>query len=227
MVRGITLVSPYKAPSKGAPKAQATMHCDRHGVPHCRGCGEGTDQVTFFLEPRQGPKRQATPDPALHSAPPRRTQECLGVQEKSCLVDPMRLLPVWRTHPAYSEARTRHQALERNHYEARSRANAKPRHFETRSKRISRRGAVMRLNIYAIIAWMKAALINGWLGTPVLNPELARDADRQRRAGRKTKYEYVQHRVRLARLRNGDVGGGRLPHRTRGKPPPRRAPTRA
>ena len=123
----------------------------------------------------------------------------------------MRLLPVWRTHPAYSEARTRHQALERNHYEARSRANAKPRHFETRSKRISRRGAVMRLNIYAIIAWIKAALINGWLGTPVLNPELARDADRQRRAARKTKYEYVQHRVRLARLRNGDIGGGRLP----------------
>ena len=36
----------------------------------------------------------------------------------------------------------------------------------------------MRMNIYAIIAWMKAALINGWLGTPVLNPEFARDADR-------------------------------------------------
>jgi hypothetical protein len=127
----------------------------------------------------------------------------------------MRLLPVWRTHPAYSEARTRHQALERNHYEARSRANAKARHFETRSKRISLRGAVLRMNIYGIIAWLKAALIYGWLGTPVLNPELARDADRQRRAGRKTKYEFVQHNVRLARLRAGDVGGGRVPHRAR------------
>jgi hypothetical protein len=226
VLRGITLVSPYKAPSKAAAKAQATLHCDRHGVPHCRGCGEGTDQVTFFLEPAKG--RNGKPRPILRykcAAP--QNQECLGVQEKICLVDPTRLLPVWRTHPAYSEARTRHQALERNHYEARSRANAKPRHFETRSKRISRRGAVMRLNIYAIIAWMKAALINGWLGTPVLNPELARDADRQRRARRKTKYDFVQHRVRLARLRNGDIGGGRLPHRTRGKPPPRRAPTSA
>lgn len=85
----------------------------------------------------------------------------------------------------------------------------------------------MRLNIYGIIAWLKAARINGWLGTPVLNPELARDAGRQRRASRKTKYEFVQHRVRLARLRAGHIGGGRLPHRTRGKPPPRRAPTRA
>ena len=68
----------------------------------------------------------------------RRKQTASASREKSCLVDPMRLLPVWRTHPAYSEARTRHQALERTHNEARSRANAKARHFETRSKRISR-----------------------------------------------------------------------------------------
>jgi hypothetical protein len=127
----------------------------------------------------------------------------------------MRLPPVWRTHPAYSEARTRHQALERR------------RHFETRSKRISRRFAVMRLNIYAIIAWLKASIINGWLGTPVLNPKLGRDADRARRAGRKAKYEFLQHQVRLARLRAGEVGGGRLPHRTRRKRPPRRAPASA
>ena len=226
VVRGITLVSPYKAVSKGAPKAQATMHCDRHGVPHCRGCGGGTDQVTFFVEAPKG--RNGKPRPVLRytcAAP--QEADCVGIQEKSCLVDPMRLLPVWRTHPAYSEARTRHQALERAHTEARSRANAKARYFETRSKRISLRGAVLRMNIYGIIAWLKAALINGWLGTPVLNPELARDADRQRRAGRKTKYEFVQHKVRLQRLRNGDVGGGRVPHRTRGRPPPRRAPTRA
>jgi hypothetical protein len=80
------------------------------------------------------------------------------------------------------------------------------------------------MNIYAIIAWLKAAIINGWLGTPALNPELARDADRARRAARNTKFAYLQHHLRIARLRNGDVGGGRLPHRTRGKPPPRRTP---
>jgi hypothetical protein len=33
--------------------------------------------------------------------------------------------------------------------------------------------------------------------------------------------------VRLARLRDGYVGGGRLPHRTRGKPPPTGQPARA
>ena len=101
------------------------------------------------------------------------------------------------------------------------------RHFETRSKRISRTGAVLRLNVYAIIAWIKAGIINGWFGAPVLNPELARDADRDRRSGRKTKYEYIQRAVRLTRMRNGQVGGGRLPHRTRGKPPHRGAPARA
>ena len=84
----------------------------------------------------------------------------------------------------------------------------------------------MRLNIYAIIAWIKAGIINGRFGTPVLNPELAQDADRQRRTGRKTKYNFVQHRVRLARLRSGEIGGGRLPHRIRGKPPRRKTPAR-
>jgi hypothetical protein len=28
----------------------------------------------------------------------------------------------------------------------------------------------MRLDIYAIMAWLKAAIINGWVGTAVLNP---------------------------------------------------------
>jgi hypothetical protein len=59
---------------------------------------------------------------------------------------------MWRTHPAYTEARVRHQSLERAHNEARTRANAKPRHYETRSKRISLTWAVMRMNVYAIIA---------------------------------------------------------------------------
>lgn len=134
VTRGITLVAPYRAYSKGAAHAQATIHCDEHGIPHCRGCGEGTDQVTFFVEPAKG--RNGEPRPLLRyrcAAP--QEADCVGVQEKSCLADPMRLLPVWRTHPAYSEARTRHQALERNHYEARSRANGKARHFETAPNR--------------------------------------------------------------------------------------------
>ncbi len=218
---------PYKQQTGGAPKtAQATIHCDEHGIPHCRGCGDGTDQVTFSVEPAKGRKGEPRPVLRYQCAAPQEA-DCVGVQEKSCLVEPMRLLPVWRTHPAYSEARTRHQELERNHYEARARANGKARYFETRSKRISRNGAVLRLNIYAIICWLKAGIINGWFGTPVLNPELARDADRDRRSGRKTKYQHIQRAVRLKRMGNGQVGGGRLPHRTRGKPPPRGAPSSA
>ena len=83
---------------------------------------------------------------------------------------------------------------------------------------------MLRLNVYAIIAWIKAGIINGWFGAPVLNPELARDADRDRRSGRKTKYEYIQRAARLTRMRNGQVGGGRLPtaraanHRTAARP---------
>jgi hypothetical protein len=78
---------------------------------------------------------------------------------------------------AYSEAPTRHQALERNHDEPRARANGKPRHFETRSKRISRRFAVLPLNVYAIAA------------------------DRERRAHRKTKYEYLRHQGGVSTVR--------------------------
>jgi hypothetical protein len=40
-------------------------------------------------------------------------------------------------------------------------------------------------------------------------------------------FEYLQHPVQLERLRAGQLDGGRIPHRTRGKPPPRGAPARA
>jgi hypothetical protein len=46
---------------------------------------------------------------------------------------------VWRSHPAYNEA----------HKEARDRANAKPRQFERRSKRVSLMLTVMRANVGA------------------------------------------------------------------------------
>jgi hypothetical protein len=59
------------------------------------------------------------------------------------------------------------------------------------------------MNVYAIVAWLKACVINGWLGTPVLNPELDRAADRQRRLDRKTRYGYINHRVIIKRLRMG------------------------
>jgi uncharacterized membrane protein (DUF485 family) len=67
-------------------------------------------------------------------------------------------------------------ALERGHHEACMRANVKARHFETRSKRVSLTLTIMRMNVYALIAWLRACVINGWLGTPVLNPELERSA---------------------------------------------------
>jgi hypothetical protein len=125
---------------------------------------------------------------------------------------------VWRTHPAYIEARTMHQNYERTHKEARDRANAKPRHFETRSKRVSLKLAVLRSNVGAIIAWLRASIINGWLGSPALNPELEIVAARQRRQARQSRIRYIQHRTIERRLRLGRVGGGRVPHRNRGGP---------
>ena len=118
-----------------------------------------------------------------------------------------------------------HMNYERAHNEARSRANAKARHFETRSKRVSLDLAIMRMDAYALIAWLKASIINGWLGTPVLNTELAKSAARDRQLDRTNKHEFIQHLTVLKRLRLGYVGGGRVPHRTRGAPPPRRDTT--
>lgn len=81
--------------------------------------------------------------------------------------------------------------------------------------------------VAALVAELRAAGVeaDGRAGSVVdLNPELARDADR---SSRETKTRYLQHRNQLARLRRGDAGGGRLPHRSRGKPAPRGAPARA
>lgn len=114
--------------------------------------------------------------------------------------------------------------LERAHNEARMRANAKPRHFETRSKRVSLKLAIMRMNVYATIAWLRASIINGWLGTPVLNPQLERTASKQRRLDAATQAGYIIRAVIVARLRRGYVGGGRVPHRARGAPTKRAKP---
>ena len=51
-------------------KAQATLDFDEHGVPFCRHCGGGTDQVSFMLLPAEGPKgRHAHLARALRRAP--------------------------------------------------------------------------------------------------------------------------------------------------------------
>ncbi len=222
--RGITLVTPYRKPNQAAPdKAQATIDFDEHGVPFCKHCQvSGTDQVGFKLLPPKGPGGRPRPILVVRCAAPQ-APECERVQEVSCYRDPTRLLPVWRTHPAYIEARSMHQNYERSHKEARDRANAKPRHFETRSKRVSLKLTIMRANIGALIAWLRAAIINGWLGTPPLNPELEIVASRQRRLARQNHTKYIQWRTIEKRLRNGRVGGGRVPHRNRGGPA--RAPT--
>ena len=82
----------------------------------------------------------------------------------------------------------------------------------------------MRLNIYATIAWIKAGIINGWFGTPALNPELERPNADKRRLDRQTHYQLIQRRTIDRRLRLGYVGGGRVPHRSRGAPGPPRVP---
>jgi DDE family transposase len=222
--RGMTLVAPYRKANGVAPdKAQPTVHFDQHGVPFCRGCGGGTDQVGFHVEEAKGVKGKPRPLLLVRCAAPQ-TEKCVGPQEWNCRVDPTRLLPVWRTHPAYSAVRKRHQQFERAHNEARTRANAKPRHFETRTKRVSLDLAIMRMNVYALIAWLRASVINGWLGTPALNPELERLAAKQRWLDTNTQATFTNHMVIVARLRRGLVGGGRVPHRNRGGPT-RAAPT--
>ena len=140
------------------------------------------------------------------------------MQEVSLMLDPTRLLPVFRTHPAYIEVRNMHQTYERTHQEARARANAKPRHFETRSKRVSLTLAVMRANAGAIVAWLRASVINGWLGNQAFNPELAAANRKLHREQRQRQIGRVYERTTLRRLRLGRIGGGRHPPRTRGAP---------
>lgn len=177
-----------------------------------------------MLRPAEGRNRKPTPILRVRCAAPQ-TDKCQKVQEISCHLDPTRLLPVWRTHPAYTEARSMHQNYERSHKEARDRANAKPRHYETRSKRVSLTLTIMRANVGAIIAWLRASIINGWLGTPAMNPELELVASRQRRVHRQNHIRYIQRRTIEKRLRLGRVGGGRVPHRNRAGPTRRGAST--
>jgi hypothetical protein len=134
------------------------------------------------------------------------------------MTDPVRLLPVWRTHPAYTSVRTHHMEHERDHNHARQRANAKPRHYETRSKHVSLTFAVMRLNVYACISWLRAGVINGWLGTPAYNPQLNREITRERELRYEQQAAFIQQWVVPSRLRRGHVGGGHVPHRARGAP---------
>jgi len=225
--RGITLVAPYRQANGSAPShAEATVEFDEHGVPFCRHCiTSGTDQVGFVLLPAASPRARPRPILRVRCAAPQKP-ECLKIQELDCHRDPTKLLPVWRTHPAYTEARSMHQNYERTHKEARDRANAKPRHYETRSKRVSLKLTILRANVGAIIAWLRASIINGWLGTPAMNPELELVAQRQRRQHRQNHINYIHRRTIEKRLRRGLVGGGRVPPRNRGAPT-QRAPQTA
>lgn len=74
------------------------------------------------------------------------------------------------------------------------------------------------VDVGAIIAWLRASIINGWLGTPAMNPELELVAQRQRRQYRQKHIAYINRRTIERRLRLGRVGGGRVPHRNRGAP---------
>jgi hypothetical protein len=218
--RGITQVTPYRPPSRAASKrAEATDLHDEHGVPFCRNpqCRGGTDQIGFVIKPPKGPGGQ--PRPVLRvkcSAPV--GPECEGVQEVSCMRDPTRLLPVFRTHPGYTEVRSMHSSYERSHNEARSRATAKPRYFETRSKRVSLSLAVMRANTGALIAWLRASVINGWLGNQPFNPSLQAANQKLHQQRRTNHQEWVLERMYARRRRLGRLGGGRHPPRKRGSP---------
>ena len=202
--RGITLVAPYK-PRGNEPdgRAQATTEFDEHGVPFCRHCRvAGTDQVGFVLEAPKTPGARPRAVLRVKCAQPS-TPACRNVQEISCFVDPRRLLPVWRTHPAYAEARLMHQNYERSHKEARSRSNAVPRHFETRSKRVSLQLVILRANVAALNDWVRSSVINGWLGNPALNPERGATNAAIRRARRRRCVNYMHFRTIERRLRLG------------------------
>jgi hypothetical protein len=218
--RGITQVTPYRPANMHAPKrAQATDDCDEHGVPFCRNpkCKGGTDQVGFKLLPPKGPGGEPRPKILVKCSAPI-SEECEGVQEVSCMRDPTRLLPVFRTHPAYCEVRSMHSSYERSHNEARSRAAAKPRYFETRSKRVSLRLTVMRANTGALIAWLRACIINGWLGNQAFNPMLEAANNKIHQDTRANHRNWVLERTFARRRKLGRFGGGRHPPRKRGSP---------
>ena len=49
----------------------------------------------------------------------------------------------------------------------------------------------MWANVGAIIAWLRASVLNSWLGTPAMNPELEAAAQRRRRQQRQTHIAYI------------------------------------
>ena len=222
---GVTQVSPYRPFGPHTPKrAEATVHFDEHGIPFCRNCLGGTDQVGFLVKPPKGPGGKPRPVIRVKCAAPDR-EECDGVQEWSLMVDPTRLLPVFRTHPAYIEVRNMHSSFERAHNEARARSNSKPRHFETRSKRVSLTLAIMRADAGALIAWLRASVINGWLGSQTFNPELSVASAKLHRQQRQRQIDRIQEHTFNRRRRLGRLGGGRHPPRSRGAPDTGAAPT--
>lgn len=76
----------------------------------------------------------------------------------------------------------------------------------------------MRADTGALIAWLRASVINGWLGLPPLNPELGATNRRLHDKQRKRKIALIQERTLIRRLRLGRTGGGRYPPRSRGGP---------
>ena len=74
-------------------------------------------------------------------------------------------------------------------------------------------------DIGAIIACLRASVINGWLGNAPLNPALDERNHAIRQAHRNRKIKYVNFRTMERRLRIGRVSGGRYPPRPRARPP--------
>lgn len=146
-------------PSRGR-RATDQDSYDRHGIPRCRHCGGETHFVRFNHQP--------TPRLWVRCLIPSQPG-CQREQTISCSTDWKRLLPLWRTEPAYAAYRQAHQTYERVHHHQRQRYKVAGDTHAIRPKRIGVGCQQLRANAAGLIEWLRICHREGWLGCPRTN----------------------------------------------------------
>ena len=181
---GIGSVLPYRATvHKPNPTPDPHGRWDVHGIPSCPGCKGGTNYVETVLLPAPTLDEPDKTRPvvrylcALPTSP-----ACQGVKEISPSHDWTRILPLWRTHPAYQELRTTHKFYERTHATLRKRYIG-PDSVTIRPKRMGLACQQLRANAVLLCYWVKLCEMHGWLEAPprqAMHKTRRRDSKRNR-----------------------------------------------
>jgi hypothetical protein len=171
---------------------------DEHGVPECQHCGGLTDFVRFALD-----KGTGSPRLWVRCAFPV-TDKCEKEQAISCSKDWRRLLPVWRTHPAYEAMTESHQIYEGKHAALRRNYLVGPDDDKLRPCRVGIHWQQLRANCALFLEWLRFDMAGGLGACDVVE----------------TGWERVAGNIARRRWTLGLIGGGIATHSSRRRPKP-------